>query len=276
MAVHNQGSAGKLVVGLIALAAIIYAGWHVKNKVTARQEVEDLSKLEERYLEADTPDEFRSCLQELERMRGEVSSPQARKRIDAWIAGSKAWIAWLDTQAKPSVAKYEDALAKMEKAKELSSKPELWARKIESFEERLDRAKGPKTVAEMRRRFAAAKEMSWRRASDDLRALYRWGERWKEAGMHESDTARWQLLEEVRQYLVAGYSERFEQSAAKAQNPPDTLQGKELLLAQAAPLGWLAMVDHFAPDKAAAYRKEYSDVLAQAREAQKKLEAMAG
>jgi hypothetical protein len=192
----------------------------------------------------------------------QARSPEGRKLIQARIAGCEAWIAYYDATGKTGIKKYEVALAKMEKARELNGDPEgIWGKNIAEFKERHDKALGPKTVEELRARFETLKKAGFDRSEGDLTALHRWREIWAEAGLHKGDAARETVFVEIRAFMVKGYSDRFEAAAREAAKSPVSVAVK------AAPLGHLATLKIWDAAKAEAYDRQNAALMVKVRQA---------
>ena len=262
------GGIVRLIIGVIAVVAIIFALKHVKDK---RFLASHLGPVDRLYEDAKTREDFDGLKQDYEAMLAQAGSKH-KAYIEGQIASCEAWMAFHDTSDRPSIRKYADCIAKMEKAQKLSGdKQGVWARTLREFRARHKESQGP-TADEMRATFARLAKLSFGKAMADLETLYRWKKIWHDQDLHVKDQDRNATFAKAHKALLAGYCEKFEasiQSARKAKGKSETA-----LSTKSAPLGAVAQVGRFDKAKADGFRKKYASDMAAAKKASKELEKL--
>lgn len=267
---ESKTGAGRMIVGVIAVAAISVAGYVVYGKMTARQETAKILSLDDKYFVAKNEAEMSDCKKEYESLQAQLRSADGRNLAAARIAGCDAWIAYYNATGKAGIAKYADAIPKMEKAKELNGDPDgIWAKNIAEFKDRYDKALGPKTPEELRARFEAIQKTGFDKAETDVQGLYRWRNIWAEAGLYKGDSAREAVFADVRTWIIKGYCDRFEASIKEAAKSPVSVAVK------AAPAGHLAVLKTWDAAKAEAYDKQNAALMVKVRQAAAQAAAIA-
>jgi len=229
---HPVGKAIRAVVGVLAVVACLLAVRHIYLKRTVAGNV---AKVDDRYEEATTVEDFTSLKQEYEAFLAKAPTGSDRRHLQGRIASCEAWIAFLHTTDRPSIRKYEDCIEKMKKAKELTGDIQsVWSRKIAEFERRYKEALGP-DLAKMRAEHERLSKMPFAQAVADLETLYRWRGIWHEQGLYVDDKEREGIFAKARQMLLDNYARLFEESIAKAKTA--TGKSEEALSIRSAPLG---------------------------------------
>lgn len=263
----RDGNPRRLIVAVIAIVVIIFAVMRVVKTVEFRKRFEPA---QDAYLDARSSRDFAKVKQQFQALRDIAPAGKPRRLVEAGIAGCEARVVWHQVCDRPSVAGYRDAIARMERARELSGDEQgIWARDIEALARRLDAALGPKTVEELRQRSEALKRLPFEKAQSDIMALYRWREIWRQQDLHLNDAAREAVFREFRGYIESSYCRMFEEAVRKAQQPDADLAAK------AAPLLRLVPVKTWSPVKAKEYEGKYPAELEAARAAKKELERLA-
>jgi hypothetical protein len=256
------------IIGVVAIIAILLALRQVQQKRFMASEV---GPIDQKYTDAETEADFTQIKGLYEAVLPKTSGKD-RQYVEGKIASCEAWLAFLKTSARPSIRKYEDCIAKMEKAQKLTGDPEgVWAKKLAEFRARHREAMGP-DLAKMRADYEEFSKMGFQVALDKLETLYRWKQIWNEQDMYVQDKERNEVFEKVRLILLDGYSKMFEASIPKARAAKGS--SEEALSTRAMPLGAVANVERFDKAKGEAYRKEYAADLAEARKASKELEKL--
>jgi len=264
---EKGGNLGRLIVAVIAIVVIIFAVMRVVKTVEFKKR---FGTVQEAYLDARNSQDFAKVKQQFQTLRDIAPAGKPTRLVEAGIAGCEARIAWHRASDQPSVAGYRDAIARMERARELSGDEQgIWARDIEVFAKRLDAALGPKTVEELRQRSGALKRLPFEKAQADIMALYRWREIWRQQDLHLNDAAREAVFRDLRGYIESSYCRMFEEAVRKAQQPDADLAAK------AAPFLRFTPVKTWSPAKAKEYEGKYPAELEAARAAQKELERLA-
>lgn len=259
---ESKSGVVRMIVGVIAIIAIAVAGYIAYGKMTARQEVAKILSFDDKYFAAKNEAEMTDCRKEFESMLAQSRSPEGRRLLTARIAGCEAWIAYYDATGKAGIRKYEAAIPKMEKAKELNGDADgIWAKNIAEFKDRYDKALGPKTPEELRARLDALKKNGFDKSESDLTALHRWRDIWAEAGLYKGDAARDAVFADIRALLVKGYSDRFEAAIKEAAKSPVSVAVK------AAPAGYLSMLKMWDAAKADAFDKQNAALMVKVRQA---------
>jgi hypothetical protein len=259
---ESKSGVGRMIVGLIAVAAIAVAGYIVYGKMTARQEMTKALASDDKYLSAKNEAEMTECRKEFEAQLAQARSDAARKHLTARIAGCDAWIAYYDATGKAGIRKYASAIIKMEKARDLNGDPEgIWGKNITEFKDRYDKALGPKTPEELRARFDALKKAGFDKSENDLTGLHRWRDIWAEAELHKGDAAREAVFAEIRALMVKGYSDRFDAAIKEAAKSPVSVAVK------AAPIGPLGMLKFWDAAKADSLDKQNAALMVKVRQA---------
>lgn len=264
---EKGGKPGRLIVAVIAIVVIIFAVMRVVKTVEFKKR---FGTVQDAYLDARSSQDFAKVKQQFQALRDIAPAGKPKRLVQAGIAGCKARIAWHQVSERPSVAGYRDAIARMERARELSGDEQgIWARDIATFAKRLDVALGPKTIEELRQRSKALKKLPFEKAQNDIIALYRWRKTWRQQHLHQNDAAREAVFRELRGHIESSHCRMFEEAVRKAQQPDADLAAKTV------PLLRLMPVKVWSPAKAKEYEGKYAVELEAARAAQNELERLA-
>ncbi|HRU07610.1 MAG TPA: hypothetical protein P5137_17750 [Candidatus Brocadiia bacterium] len=261
--------AARPIVGIVLLAVCAYVLFGIVQKRNFIAKVQKAHELYEKAQDSNQEKDFAEAKKAYEALLPSAPSADLRKVVEGGAAGCEASIAYLDTTAKPSIEKYEKAIAVFKKAKDLTGdKDGEWSKNIKIFEERLKAAIGP-SPADIDAQFQKLAKLPFDKAMRDLENLYFWRFSFKQQNRHQGDKAFDAAFDRMMPHMAKGYAVIFEQTIAEASKAG---AADEVL---AAPIGALENVKRFDPKMAEALAKKYAKQMAAAQAASKRLEAAA-
>ena len=261
---------GKVLSIIIVVAILGGAAFFVSHRRSFHKELAAANAL----YEQESREKVREARKAYVELRAKGVSSDEKRFADTGIASCDATDAWYGLVGRFHKDKYDNAMALMRKAKEMTGDPSgMWAERMEEAQQRCETYLAP-SLEELGKDFAAAKQLPLEEGLAECELLYRNRRRWRELGLYVGDKELEALFGRISAYLSENYPKKFKQAvaAARALKGPWRAKDKEWLKKKAEPLRWLTPVSHYDKARWSALKKEYA---ADLEEASRAMEAIA-
>jgi len=258
---------GKVLSAIVVAAVLGGAVFLVTHRRSFQKELAAANAL----YEQDSREKVREARKAYARVRAKAVLSDEKLLAERGIVSCDATDAWYELENRFHKNKYDEAMALMRKAKELTGDPTgLWAKRMEEAQRRYETYVAP-SLEKLEKDFAAAKKLPLEEGLAKCELLYRNRRRWRDLGLHVGDKEREALFARMAAYLSEGYTKKFKQAVveARALTGPWRATDEEWLKKKAEPLRWLSPLSRYDTARWSALKKEYAAELEEASRAMK-------